>query len=204
MAARTKGLTTPQPSFAEDPLPKVKVSAQSLIRVSTHNTGEPHFGTKGMNRFDDHNPVVAARYGTCYFGLKLETAIAETLLHDVSPKRGHFQIHPDLITSRYVVHYKGGSLTLANLTGADLKRLGAHSELTGTSFYKKPQKWSKAIYDHPDQVDGFVYMSRHLNTEKAVVLFDRAIAKIKMDKAVPLPTYPGFAKAARLLGIRSA
>jgi len=204
MAAKTKGLTTPKPSFAADPLPKVKVSAKSLIRVSTHNTGEPHFGTKGAKRFDDPNPDVAARYGTCYFGLMLETAIAETLLHDLTPKRGHFQIHPDIIESRYVVHYKGSSLTLANLTGADLKRLGAHGELSGTSIYKKPQKWSKAIYDHPDQVDGFIYMSRHLNTEKAVVLFDRASAKIKMDKAIRLTSHPGFAAAANTLGILSA
>jgi hypothetical protein len=202
--ATKKGLATPKPSFSEHPLSVIKVSPKSLIRVSRHNTGEPYFGTTGANRFDDPNPNKAARYGTCYFGCGLETAIAETLLHDASPVKGFFLISPNEIAARFVVHYKGSSLTLADLTGASLKRIGLHAELSGTSYYKTPQRWSKAIYDHPQQVDGFVYMSRHVNTEKAVVLFERASAKIKMGKATPLPSYPGFAAAAKMLGIHSA
>jgi hypothetical protein len=117
---------------------------------------------------------------------------------------GHFPIHPERIAARFVVHYKGSPLTLANVTGAALKRTGLHAGLSGTSYYRTPQIWSEAIHDHPSRVDGFIYMSRHLNTERAVVLFERARSKIQMDTASPLPTYQGFAKVARQLGIRTA
>lgn len=204
MVTKTKGLSIPKSSFQKQALSVVTVEPNRLIRVSTHHTGEPYFGQSGANRFDDPNPIHVARYGTCYFGYNLKTAIAETLLHDISPVNGHFLINPDRIAARFVIHYRGSPLTLANLTGVFLKRAGLHAGLSGTSYYKTPQRWSKAIHDHPDQVDGLIYMSHHLNTEKAVVLFDRASSKIQLDTATPLPSYPGFAKAAKALGIRSA
>jgi len=204
MTTRPQGLAVPAPSFSEHPLAVAIVSPELLIRVSKHHTDEPFFGHKGMNRFDDPHTNEEARYGTCYFGYKLETAIAETLLHDISPTNGIFSISPDDIATRFAIHYKGKLLYLADLTGVALKRMGLDAELTGTSDYTIPQQWSNAIYNHPENVDGFIYMSHHLNTEKAVVLFERATTKVKMDKATPLLSYSGFAKAAKTLGIRSA
>ena len=202
MAPRTKGLSNPAPSFSSSRLTIVKVDPNRLIRIFGHNTGEPYFNTSGRNRFDDPNPNPATRYGTCYFGYKLAVAIAETLLHDSTPVKGHFTVHPDRIAAGFVLRFQGRSLNLANMTGVALKRTGLHAGLSGTSYYSTPQKWSEAIYHHPSQVDGFIYMSRHLNTDKAVVLFDRAKLRIQMDTATPLPNYPGFAQAAKLLGIR--
>lgn len=202
MAPSTKGLSAPKQTFSTSKLALVTVDPNRLIRISTHITGEPFFNCSGKNRFDDPNPNKTARYGTCYFGFKLSVALAETLLHDKKPVKQNFLIEPDRIDNSFVLHYQGIPLTLANMTGAPLKRAGLHGGLSGTSYYKTPQKWSKAIYDHPDNVDGFIYMSRHLNTDKAVVLFDRAKSKIQMDTATPLPNYPGFARAATLLGIK--
>jgi hypothetical protein len=62
--------------------------------------------------------------------------------------------------------------------------------------------WSEAIYNHPSNVDGLIYMSRLLTTEKAVVLFDRATAKIQAGTSEGLTVHNGWTRAARSLGIR--
>lgn len=202
MAPRAQGLSTPTPTFSTARLVLVKVEPARLIRIATRISGEPYFNNSGMNRFDDPNPITTARYKTCYFGYKLSVALAETLLHDRKPIHQHFVISPDRIDASFVLHFKGTPLTLANMTGAALRRVGLHAGLSGTSYYRTPQLWSEAIHKHPSQVDGFIYMSRHLNTDKAVVLFDRALPKIQLDSATKLSNYTGFARAAKLLGIR--
>jgi len=50
-------------------------------------------------------------------------------------------------------------------------------------------------------VDGFVYMSRHLNDEKAIVLFDRARYKLKMVSATLLHEHSDFGQVATDLAI---
>jgi hypothetical protein len=198
MARNTKKLSLPKPCFSAYKLRIIRVDPGRLIRISTHKTGEPFFNNSGRNRFDDP----ARKYKTCYFGFKLSTAICETLLHDTDPVDGYFNIHMPRLMNHNVYRYHGTHLNLANLTGAFLKRLGLHAELSGTSFYDKPQKWSEAIHNHPSNVDGFLYMSRHLNTEKAAVLFDRAKGKIHSQTPEELIADTGFPGAARLLGIR--
>ena len=179
------------------------VDPATLFRVSSYNTGEPFFGTFDSNRFDDPNPTPASRYGTCYLGTSLAVALAETLLHDLEPVAGEFIVPVDTLAARYVLRFQGQPLIVADLTGAALKRLGGHAELSGTSSYKKTKRWSAAIHAHADQVDGFLYMSRHKNDEKAVVLFDRGRAKLTMESAEPLLGHPDFGTAATALFIRS-
>jgi len=60
------------------------------------------------------------------------------------------------------------------------------------------------VHNHPDGVDGIRYVSRHLNTEFAVVIFDRAVAKIGAVSYVPLPQAPGIVAAVSTLGIAFA
>jgi hypothetical protein len=188
------------PRLPAENLPVILLDPARLIRISRYASSEPHFGRTGGNRFDDPKRL----YGTCYFGESLMVALAETLLHDAVAVRGIFRVHPDSIASRHVLHFEGEPLRLADLTGASLKRMGGHAGLSGSASYRLPQRWSQAVHAHPEQVDGFVYMSRHLNTERAIVLFDRAGGRIRMASSTPLPEYPGFAQAATLLGIRSA
>jgi hypothetical protein len=140
MKPNTKALTTPKAHFSTSTLALVEIEQYKLIRISTHNTNEPFFNNSGRNRFDDPNPVIAARYKTCYFGFKLATALAETLLHDRKPVRQHFVIQPEVIDNNFVLHYQGTTLTLANMTGVPLKRAGLHAALSGASYYKTPQR----------------------------------------------------------------
>ena len=185
-------------------LKTVHVDPATLFRVSGHDTGEPYFGRWNASRFDDPNPDVTARYGTCYLGTSLAVAVAETLLHDRKPVRSWFVVELAVIKRLYVVLFEGGPLVLANMTGAELKRVGGQAELTGTSSYQTTKNWSVAIHSHPDTVDGFLYMSRHKNDEKAVVLFDRAAHKLRMKDARVLHKHRDFGQVATDLYIRSA
>lgn len=187
-----------------DNLTTVTISPTTMFRVSSHNTGEPHFGKHQGNRFDDPQLTPAARYGTCYFGEDFAVAVAETLLHDRIPENGYFFVERAVIVARYHIDFEGDDLVLADLTGAALKRMGGHAGLSGTSSYKTPQTWSAAIHNHRDKVDGFRYVSRHFNTKMCYVIFDRAAHKLKMNKATLLSLHPDFGSVATSLYINNS
>jgi hypothetical protein len=197
MVVRRLGLPDPELQTLELDIELVDPSA--LFRISTHADGEPYFGRSGGNRFDDP----ARAYGTCYAGLSLVTAVAESLLHDLMPRRGHYLIAAEDIERRFVHTFTGAPLRLANLTGASLNRLGGHGELSGTPGYDIPQAWSAAIFGHPAAPDGFLYMSRLMNTERAAVLFNRqnSLAMKAGEQPHRLSAHPAYSHAADTLGI---
>ena len=79
----------PPPSDLHDiSLETVEVQVESLYRISKHASGEPYFGRSAGNRFDDNSRPPSKRYGTCYLGLTLQVAIAETVLHGLMPMGG--------------------------------------------------------------------------------------------------------------------
>lgn len=191
-------LALPDPGLHTLDLDVEQVEPSALFRISTHVRGEPYFGRSGGNRFDDPN----RQYGTCYAGLTLITALAESLLHDLIPRGGKYRVAMEDIDRRFVHSFEGPTLRLANLTGASLNRLGGHGELSGTPSYEIPQAWSKAMFDHPAKVDGIIYMSRLMNTEKAVVLFKRDTAvRFTALKPYPLAQHPDYVGAESKLGI---
>ncbi|MES2297240.1 MAG: RES family NAD+ phosphorylase [Pseudomonadota bacterium] len=194
-------LALPSTDFATAKLQIVECHPSKLVRVSRYATGEPHFGSTGGNRFDAPGAPSASEFGACYFGFDLTVAIAESVLHDEIPVGGYFQIAQTILESKYVISFDGYQLKLANLTGAALKRLGGHADLAGTCDYAITQRWSLAVFNHPAHVDGFVYMSRHVNTSKAVILFDRARPKIILTSSTRLIDVSGFALNAKRLGI---
>ncbi|MEG0881465.1 MAG: RES family NAD+ phosphorylase [Janthinobacterium sp.] len=183
-------------------LPVAGLPVSGLYRISGHASGEPYFGSSGGNRFDapgcrTGNP----EYGTCYLGLSFEVALAESLLHDAVPLKGAFPVAKSEIERRWVHHFSG-DLRLFDLTGHLLKQMGRHAGLTGTSSYIQPQQWAFAVYRNPLRVDGFLYMSRHLTHEKAVVIFDRAKAHLTAaGKPVQLIAAPEMPDAMRLFNI---
>jgi hypothetical protein len=193
MAATT--LLPPGPGFATTPLDIEMVPSEALYRVSGHDSGEPFFGRSGANRFDDPNRVKSKRFGTCYLGLSLKVAFAESVLHDLEPSQGTFYLPDTEITRRFALSFTGPELRLANLTGTALLLLGGNAELSGTSNYVLSQQWARAVARHPDDVDGFLFMSRRVNDSLAVVLFQRdatAPPKLTMANACALDKHPDF------------
>jgi hypothetical protein len=186
-------LSPPSKGFPRLALPTVPFEPADLVRITRFDSGEPYFGRTGGNRFDDtrFKKRPARRFGTCYAGSTLDVAFAETVLHDEVAVDGRFEIDEDALESRLVVRFSGKTLTLADLTGLSLKVIGADGSLSTISPYDLPQRWSVAVHEHRARVDGAQYVSRHLNTGVAVVLFDRAAAKIASTTYTPLPDYPG-------------
>ena len=184
------------------------VAPASLCRVSRYNTGEPHFGRTGDCRFDDAQPDVAKRFGTCYLGFNLTVAFAESVLHNLEPDADGFSVPTTEVSSRFALSFKaprkGKTLKLAQLYGTALLRLGGNGELSGTPTYTLPQAWAAALVAHPEKIDGFIYMSRRVNDSLAVVLFERDPAQrlgIRMDQDVPLHHHPDYLAAAKDLGV---
>ncbi|USJ00822.1 RES family NAD+ phosphorylase [Xanthomonas prunicola] len=194
-------LKPPHANFSDLPLKVKELNVTSLKRIGRHPSGEPYFGKHAANRFDDPNK----RFGTCYCGQQLDTALAETVLHDELPENGQFRIRNEDIENRYLVTFAEGSddgiLRLADLTGANLKRLGGDNTLSAENPYDVPQKWGAAVYAHSEKVDGFIYISKQLNDKKAVVIFDRAQKKFGDATYTPLSKAPGLSKAKNRLGI---
>lgn len=194
-------LQAPPRDFASLPLTVAPVPASRLFRISRFPTGEPFFGRSGGNRFDDPLPAKRRRYGTCYAGFDLETAIAETVLHDDMPVGGRFAVSYADFAARWLVRFKGETLQLANLTGPSLKALGGDGELSTIVPYALPQRWSQAVHRHPQQVDGILYVSRHVNDRMAVVVFERAQHRLGTASTTPLVKARGVLAAVAELRI---
>ncbi|QKV55768.1 RES family NAD+ phosphorylase [Comamonas antarctica] len=173
----------------------------SLKRIGRRNTGEPYFGKHAANRFDDPD----RRFGACYCGLQLDTAIAESVLHDELPEKGQFRIQQEEIAARYLVTFAAGNhegvLRLADLTGQHLKRIGGNNSLSAEYPYDVTQQWAAAVHAHPAHVDGFLFVSKQLNDKRAAVLFDRAQNKLGAPSYTPLLGVRGLTQANNRLGI---
>jgi hypothetical protein len=75
--------------------------------------------------------------------------------------------------------YLRRDLILVDLSGAGLARIGADARLSTITNeeYQIPQAWSRAFYEHSDQVDGIYYRSRYDPNGLCVALFDRRMAQ---------------------------
>jgi hypothetical protein len=198
-------LRPPPRQLSKIKLPTVTVAAERLFRVSRHTSGEPYFGRGGVNRFDDRSKPITRRFGTCYFGLSLTVAIAETVLHDEMPNgNAEFEIAAEEFTDRFLVTFKGSQLLLAKLTGESLKSLAGDGSVSTVVPPDIPQLWAMAIERHQQRVDGILYMSRHINNQRAVVVFNRAARKLHSPKYTPLSKAAGASRAKRALGIKFA
>jgi RES domain len=63
-------------------------------------------------------------------------------------------------------------LVFADLTGNGLVKIGADARLSSGS-YAVARQWAEAIHDHPQQVDGIRYRSRHDDERYCYGIFDR-------------------------------
>lgn len=191
----------PADAAATARLAPVAMEPAMLVRVSDFTTNEPYFAATGANRFDAPGCPGSPEFATCYFGTDLTVALAETVLHDDLPDAGFFRLARSRFVDKYVLRFAGETLMLADLTGPNLKRLEGHAELSGTGNYAVAQAWSFAVHRNPGRYDGFTFMSRHINDARAVVLFDRARAKLALASYCNLLHEAGFAAAADSLGI---
>ncbi|WP_168160022.1 RES family NAD+ phosphorylase [Steroidobacter denitrificans] len=159
---------------------------------------EPYFGKTGGNRFDD--PLRA--FGVCYAGDHLTVAFAETILHDALPASGGFTVAESKLADRHVTNFHGSPLVLVDLTGASLKRLGGTNEISSEHPYATTQQWARAVYEHPQKVDGIYYVSRHMNTRFAYALFDGSMTKISAGVPATLMAHRDYADVLKVFNVQ--
>jgi RES domain len=70
------------------------------------------------------------------------------------------------------------ALLFADVTGNGLVKIGADARLSSGS-YVVARQWAQAIYDHPQNVDGIRYRSRHDDDRYCYGIFDRCAADLR-------------------------
>jgi hypothetical protein len=124
-----------------------------------------YYDVSGMGRFDLKNKL-----GVLYLGESIEAAFIESFGRVL----GQRYVSREFVKSRNLFTLKSDRpLQLLNLYGAGLSKLGADSELSSSRDYALSRAWSQAIYNHSQQVDGILYLSRHDNTRLCCGLFNR-------------------------------
>jgi hypothetical protein len=183
----------PKRGSFEKKLRVVDVDIRDWVRLSRSPSTEPFYSTSASQRFDDPTTTPASnRFGVLYIAENLETAFAESVIHENSLFRaGRFEVsHGDLHARQAVSfglpHAKGSSvLHLVDLTGAGLKRLGLDAGLCSSPTYATAQRWSRAIYDAAGGADGIVYMSRQNSTGCCAAVFDRRTLVRRRTRKLP-------------------
>jgi len=169
--ARRPG-SVPPADFATRDLPIETVPAgATFVRIHRSALDPLYFGASGDNRFDDPE----RRYGVCYAARSLEGAFAETCLREV----GATLVPLSRLVGRSVTLLTvAAELRLVELHGPGLVRLGATAAVS-SGTYEVSQPWSRAIHNHPSNVDGIVYRSNHDNGELCVALFERCRRRLR-------------------------
>lgn len=146
-------------------------AGQPLYRVhgNQHHAAEFNPGTGNPTRwafFGD--PVVPV----LYVAETEEAAVSESILHDL-PLTGA-RVFPEDYLDRVAGRLTcDRDLRLAQFAGGGLRRLGARSATltdTDADTYADTVRWAEAAWTHRG-CDGILWMSRHWNTSRAIVLF---------------------------------
>ncbi|MEM9506787.1 MAG: RES family NAD+ phosphorylase [Cyanobacteria bacterium P01_E01_bin.35] len=130
------------------------------------------FVRSGMGRYDGSSQS----YGILYAAEAVEGAFIESFGRSHGVKA---VAKADLKNRNLFELESDRQLTLVDLWGSGLVKIGADARITSGSDYELSRAWAEAIYLHPLKVDGIRYYSRHDNTQLCYGLFDRTSAHLK-------------------------
>ncbi len=166
----------PPPDLPARPLPLVAL-AGPWFRAYRLANDPLYFGRRATERFDDP----AKGYGVCYVGDSVTCAFIETLPAIVDlPGRAVLGVYRTALHERGWARVDlgnvGAPLRLVDLTGPGLARLTADADLCSCPAYAMPQRWSRALHEHPESPDGLLYWARHDPSLLSLALFDDRVA----------------------------
>lgn len=131
-----------------------------------------YFDRSGMGRYDS----LGQSYGILYVAEAVEGAFIESF----GRSHGAKGVAEEDLRNRNLFEIESDrQLTLVDLWGSGLVKIGADARITSGSDYELSRTWAEAIYLHPQNVDGIRYYSRHDNTRLCCGLFDRTSAHLK-------------------------
>jgi hypothetical protein len=168
-----------------------EIDPTRLLRLTRFPKTEPYWGKGKAYRFDDPAQV----YGATYTAFDIKVAFAETILHT----KGHFTdnrwlIDERTILERHIVTYARPlkpKLVVADFTGVKLKALGLDNDLCSSDDYTESMAISGALHAQLPELDGIMYVSRQMNTDFAVALFERSKVKLE-SKVIRLIDHPAY------------
>lgn len=171
----------PEPPADLDPLIETWPAGKTL-----HRNYSDRFKVNGFNR----GPRPKTRFAffgdppvpVLYAGETEETAVAETLLHDIARAGGR------LTPKQYADRLSGAlnptrDLQLAMLHSGGLRRLGLEQTgLTDTDpyYYDHAVRWAQALHENT-ALDGLVWMSRQWNSQRSVMLFGDRVDPTELE-----------------------
>jgi hypothetical protein len=169
--------------------------AERFGRIYHERYPDPLGFGKTKSRFSDpRQGSYDQRFGVLYLGSTLKVCFVEAILRD--RRNGSVGDYPieeaELVQRRYAEIIVTSSLRLVDLRGDGPIRMGIPSDAVGSSRQALARVWSVAFYEHPEAPDGIVYPSR-LNEDTILAVYDRAIAKLSVQRTLSLMKAPGFA-----------
>ena len=188
-------------------LPRVTINPAELLRLFPLRKSPIHFrvakrGRKAY-RFDAPNE----EFGVMYCAFTLEVCFAETLLRTrayQTPANQPTLIDETELRAKGVAQLRGSAgqpLILADLTGSGLARLHADGSISTALRYSVPRQWALALWKHPQHIDGIRYVSRFMNSQLAVALFDRCEDGLIAHQMQPLVDHPDLPRILDLFNV---
>ena len=149
-------------------------SGSDWVRIHQCAQDPLFFGKTGWNRFDAPD---RKEFGVLYMAKALHGALIETL--QLTHDRGFPYVTSNFLRIRCFCRIVSTEeIRLVNLTsGASMAWLGVNGSLN-SGDRSTAQRWSQAVFQHPDKPDGILYVTRHDPQQVAVALFDRAQCKV--------------------------
>jgi hypothetical protein len=180
----------PPPDFAQRRLPVIMLRETSLFRGHKRRYGPLHFN-RHAGRFAAPD---RQSFGALYLGADEHAAFIEAFSHGLgSTPLGLFFSESLLRQSCLCTVRTTRPLRLVDLTtGAALKRLAAEADSRiGDGPHAVSQRWAAALWSHPVQPDGLIYLTRNAPVHRSVALFDRTADALVADCATNLLLDPG-------------
>jgi hypothetical protein len=186
----------PPPDLHARSLP-LQSTRTSWFRIHDLTYAPIFFGRTGNHRFDAPHP---RKYGVLYLAADVDCAFIETLGHETGK---NVIAEPELLSRGLARVRAKGVLRLVDLTAEGLARIGADNHLC-TGPIAVSQRWSRALYSHPEQPDGICFRSRHNPELLCAAIFDRVAPRVtasplgclrapqNMRRIAPILTKYGF------------
>ena len=187
---------------------EVTIDATRLVRVTSHQNGEPYWSCARNNRFDCPNS--GTQYGVNYSAPTLSAAFAESVLHDdrhFDQSRARWVVSDiGILSSRWVVNLQRvlrPTLLLFPLFGDFLTSMNIKNSISSGDDYSLTQEMSQVIYENAPNIDGVAYVSNRANRSIAVALFERSGTSVQQmpNNYTPLNSHPNFGAVISQFGL---
>jgi hypothetical protein len=173
------GYPPPPPDFGQRQLPVVASQGTWYRLNAVEFAGAIYFDRSGRGRFDSPD----FGWGILYVGEDIYAAFIECF----GREHGAMGVSEATLRGRNLFAIRANRpLVFVDLTGSSLVKLGADARLSSGS-YQVARQWAKAIWEHPQQVDGIRYRSRHDDGRICYGLFERAESSLDSTNLGNLP-----------------